>query len=130
MENQTYQMAMLFDFYSEVLTPRQREFFDLYHNEDLSLGEIAQNSGITRQGVRDVIVRAEHVLTNLEKKTGIIDRFHTLQKHISQLEQLSIQLESLANVREDEPLLAISQAIATAIAQLQEQEDVREKEAE
>ena len=59
MKNQTYRMTMLFDFYGELLTERQKEFFDLYYNEDLSLSEIAENSGISRQGVRDVIVRAE-----------------------------------------------------------------------
>ena len=62
MKNQTYRMTMLFDFYGEVLTDRQKEFFDLYYNEDLSLAEIAENSGISRQGVRDVIVRAEGVM--------------------------------------------------------------------
>ena len=59
MKNQTYRMTMLYDFYGELLTDRQREFFDLYYNEDLSLAEIAENAGISRQGVRDVIVRAE-----------------------------------------------------------------------
>ena len=59
MKNQTYRMTMLFDFYGELLTDRQKEFFDLYYNEDLSLAEIAENAGISRQGVRDVIVRAE-----------------------------------------------------------------------
>ena len=47
MKNQTYRMTMLFDFYGELLTERQREFFDLYYNEDLSLSEIAENSGIS-----------------------------------------------------------------------------------
>ena len=50
MKNQTYRMTMLFDFYGELLTPRQKEFFDLYYNEDLSLAEIAENAGISRQG--------------------------------------------------------------------------------
>lgn len=59
MKSQAYRMAMLYDFYGDVLTDRQKEFYDLYYNEDLSLGEIAENYGITRQGVRDVIVRAE-----------------------------------------------------------------------
>ncbi len=48
----------------------RREFFDLYYNEDLSLAEIAENYGISRQGVRDVIVRAEAAMTELEDKTA------------------------------------------------------------
>ena len=58
MKNQAYRMALLYDFYGDMLTDRQKEFYDLYYNEDLSLAEIAENYGITRQGVRDVIVRA------------------------------------------------------------------------
>ena len=72
MKNQTYRMTMLFDFYGDILTPRQRELFDLYYNEDLSLAEIAENCGISRQGVRDVIVRAENAMTELEDKTGLV----------------------------------------------------------
>ena len=75
MKSQAYRMALLYDFYGDVLTPRQKEFYDLYYNEDLSLAEIAENNGITRQGVRDVIVRAEAILTDLEDKTGLIKRF-------------------------------------------------------
>lgn len=80
-------MAMLYDFYGDVLTDRQKEFYDLYYNEDLSLGEIAENYGITRQGVRDVIVRAEAILTELEDKTGLIKRFHTMHSQLEQLRQ-------------------------------------------
>ena len=72
MKNQAYRMALLFDFYGDMLTDRQKEFFDLYYNEDLSLAEIAENYDITRQGVRDVIVRAEGIMQELEDKTGII----------------------------------------------------------
>ena len=53
---------MLYDFYGELLTDRQKEFFDYYYNDDLSLSEIAENAGISRQGVRDVIVRAEAIM--------------------------------------------------------------------
>ena len=77
MKNQAYRMAMLYDFYGDVLTDRQKEFYDLYYNEDLSLGEIAENYGITRQGVRDVIVRAEAALTEL----GGQDRTHQAIPH-------------------------------------------------
>ena len=79
MKNQTYRMTMLFDFYGDILTPRQRELFDLYYNEDLSLAEIAENCGISRQGVRDVIVRAENAMTELEDKTGLVRRFLQMQ---------------------------------------------------
>ena len=85
MKNQAYRMAMLFDFYGDVLTDRQKEFYDLYYNEDLSLGEIAENYGITRQGVRDVIVRAEAVLTEREDKTGLIKRVHATRRQLEQL---------------------------------------------
>ena len=85
MKNQAFRMTMLFDFYGEILTDRQKEFYDLYYNEDLSLAEIAENYGITRQGVRDVIVRAEAILTELEDKTGLIRRFHAMR---SQLEDI------------------------------------------
>ena len=86
MKNQAYRMAMLYDFYGDMLTDRQKEFYDLYYNEDLSLAEIAENYGITRQGVRDVIVRAEAILTELEDKTGIIRRFHKMQQQFSEIE--------------------------------------------
>ncbi|MGN8897058.1 YlxM family DNA-binding protein [Flavonifractor sp. HCP28S3_F3] len=87
MKNQAYRMALLYDFYGDMLTDRQKEFYDLYYNEDLSLAEIAENYGITRQGVRDVIVRAEAVLTELEDKTGIIKRFHKMQGQFAQIQE-------------------------------------------
>ncbi|WP_297233325.1 YlxM family DNA-binding protein [uncultured Flavonifractor sp.] len=87
MKNQAYRMALLYDFYGDMLTDRQKEFYDLYYNEDLSLAEIAENYGITRQGVRDVIVRAEAILTELEDKTGIIKRFHRMQQQFLEVEE-------------------------------------------
>ena len=87
MKNQAYRMALLYDFYGDMLTARQKEFYDLYYNEDLSLAEIAENYGITRQGVRDVIVRAEAILTELEDKTGIIKRFHKMQQQFLEVEE-------------------------------------------
>ena len=95
MKNQAYRMAMLFDFYGDVLTDRQKEFYDLYYNEDLSLSEIAENYGISRQGVRDVIVRAEATLTELEDKTGIIKRFHKMQEQLTGMETLVDDLGKL-----------------------------------
>ena len=86
MKNQAYRMTMLYDFYGDMLTDRQKEFYDLYYNEDLSLSEIAENYGISRQGVRDVIVRAEATLTELEDKTGIIKRFLRMQEQFAAMD--------------------------------------------
>lgn len=99
MKNQAYRMAMLFDFYGDLLTDRQKEFYDLYYNEDLSLAEIAENYGISRQGVRDVIVRAEAAMTEIEDKTHLIRRFHQMQKELTTIEEAAQSL--LTAARED-----------------------------
>ena len=79
--------SMLFDFYGELLTEKQREYYDLHYNEDLSLAEIAQVSGISRQGVWDIIRRAEAAMTEIEEKTGLIRRFTERNARIDELER-------------------------------------------
>lgn len=106
MKNQTYRMTMLFDFYGEVLTPRQKEFFDLYYNEDLSLAEIAENYGISRQGVRDVIVRAEAIMTDLEDKTGLMKRFMLMQQHVQAILDAAEKIQTVNYRQYDNPELA------------------------
>ena len=95
MKNQTYRMTMLFDFYGELLTERQKEFYDLYYNEDLSLSEIAENYGISRQGVRDVIVRAEAQMTEIEDKTGLVRRYQQMR---SLLESIRSSADSIHEI--------------------------------
>lgn len=75
MKNKPLEMCLLFDFYGEMLTDKQKEMFDLYYNEDLSLAEISEHAGITRQGVRDSIVRAEHTLRDMEQRLGLVARY-------------------------------------------------------
>ena len=106
MKNQTYRMTMLFDFYGEVLTPRQKEFFDLYYNEDLSLAEIAENYGISRQGVRDVIVRAEAIMTDLEDKTGLMKRFMLMQQLVQAILDAAEKIQTVNYRQYDNPELA------------------------
>lgn len=106
MKNQTYRMTMLFDFYGEVLTPRQKEFFDLYYNEDLSLAEIAENYGISRQGVRDVIVRAEAIMTDLEDKTGLMKRFMLMQQQVQAILDAAVKIQTVNYRQYDNPELA------------------------
>ena len=67
--------VMLFDFYGELLTAKQRSYFHLHYNEDLSLSEIAEQEGISRQGVWDIIRRAEEALRQKEAKIGLVGRY-------------------------------------------------------
>ena len=106
MKNQTYRMTMLFDFYGEVLTPRQKEFFDLYYNEDLSLAEIAENYGISRQGVRDVIVRAAAIMSDLEDKTGLMMRFMLMQQQVQAILDAAEKIQTVNFRQYDNPELA------------------------
>lgn len=106
MKNQTYRMTMLFDFYGELLTERQKEFFDLYYNEDLSLAEIAENAGISRQGVRDVIVRAEAIMTDLEDKTGLMKRFMLMQQQVQAILDAAEKIQTVNYRQYDNPELA------------------------
>lgn len=92
MDNSAVMRSMLFDFYGELLTDKQREYFDLRYNEDLSLGEIAEQSGISRQGVWDIIRRAETAMTEIEEKTGLIRRF--LERN-AQIDELAGQLKDI-----------------------------------
>ena len=121
MKNQTYRMTMLFDFYGELLTDRQKEFFDLYYNEDLSLSEIAENAGISRQGVRDVIVRAEAYMTEIEDKTGLIRRFMQMSEHLQVIESAAAEIKTINYRRYEDPRLQeLSEQISAAAAALKE----------
>ena len=73
--------AYLLDFYGDVLTERKKEVLDMYYNEDLSLAEIAEQIGISRQGVRDLIKKAEEEIFFLEKKLGLAQKMSALKIH-------------------------------------------------
>ena len=85
MKSDTFHMSMLFDFYGELLTDKQKELFDLYYNEDMSLTEISEIVGITRQGVRDAVMRAEMSLRDIEDKVGLVKRYSRLSDKIGQI---------------------------------------------
>ena len=84
MEDSRMMRSMLLDFYGQLLTEKQRECYDLHYNEDLSLSEIAEQSGISRQGVWDNIRRAEAALRELEEKTGLVGRVMELERELEE----------------------------------------------
>lgn len=114
-------MSMLYDFYGELLTDRQKEFFDLYYNDDLSLAEIAENYGISRQGVRDVIVRAEAYMNDIEDHTGLLKRFLEMRGHIETIAKAADEIRTI-NFRQydDNRLSNLSAEIIAAAAALKE----------
>lgn len=91
--------TMLFDFYGELLTEKQRQYFDLHYNNDLSLNEIAQSEGISRQGVWDIIRRAEESLRRFEEKTGLVARFAAQRELLSRADERISQLLPLTEGR-------------------------------
>ena len=86
------EIGFLLDFYGELLSDSRREAAELYYNEDLSLAEIAESAGITRQGVRDNIEKAKVQLTGFEEKLGLAAKFraieHTLGEILPELSRL------------------------------------------
>ncbi len=85
MKSDTFTMSMLFDFYGDLLTDKQKELFDLYYNEDLSLSEIAEQAEISRQGVRDAIVRAETILRETEDRLRLVRRYGGVESRVRRI---------------------------------------------
>ena len=80
-----FSIALLMDFYGDLLTEKQREFLEYYYNDDLSLAEIATNEGITRQGVRDAIKRAERQLFSMEERLNLAARFEEMKSGLEDI---------------------------------------------
>ena len=79
MKQEAFTMSLLFDTYGALLTEKQQTYFDLYYNQDLSLAEIAEQEGISRQGVHDAISRSEALLASFERVTGCVAREQKLR---------------------------------------------------
>lgn len=81
--------AILLDLYGGLLTEKQAEALDLYYNEDLSLSEIAENTSVTRQAVRDTIVKGEKILFETEEKTHLGERIRRLEERLEKINELA-----------------------------------------
>jgi predicted DNA-binding protein YlxM (UPF0122 family) len=105
-------IVLLLDIYGELLTPKQRGFLEGYYNEDLSLSELAENEGITRQGVRDAIKRAEHTLFELEDGLGLAQRNANLRSGLEEI------LRCAKTVHEQNLKTNLSREINETVAQI------------
>ncbi len=86
------EVSVLIDCYGELLTEKQRTLIQYYYNDDLSLSEIAENEGITRQGVRDAIKRAESQLYELESKLGFLEKQRRLTEAVNQIRDAALEI--------------------------------------
>lgn len=110
------EMSLLFDTYGELLTEKQKICFDLYYNQDLSLAEIAEEEGISRQGVHDSIARAEAILRSYEQTLGCVEKERAQKKALDAIEQSAKKLKTAKG----EEVAALAQAIEQAVNSLKE----------
>lgn len=109
-------MILLYDYYGNLLTDRQKECFEMRYNQDLSLGEIGQILGISRQGVHDTLSRTEALLCNMEEKTGCVSRDQACRKAAKTILKAANTL--LQNT--DETVSTLARQILTAAQGLEE----------
>lgn len=111
-----FEMTLLYDYYGDLLTERQKMCFDLRHNQDLSLAEIAEELNVSRQGVHDNLSRAEALLSNMEAKTGCVRRDLQCRKTLETVLKLAQQLMDYS----DDSVRVIASQILAAAKSLEE----------
>ena len=84
-----YEDALLFDFYGELLTEKQRQIFEEVVLCDCSLGEVASEHGVSRQGVHDMVRRCGRLLNSYEEKLGLVQKFLLIKKKAERIRELS-----------------------------------------
>ncbi len=109
--------SLLYDFYGALLTEKQRKVMGLYHEENLSLSEIAEEFGVSRQAVHDALKKAEQALEDYESKLKLIDK---LVKTEDALTKIETEIESLEAISSDKRAAAHLKKIRTVIKSLED----------
>jgi len=91
----TVEMALLYDRYGDLLTEKQRQFFELYFLDDLSLGEISDQYGVSRQAVYDILRRSQRTLERMERTLGLVAARRVRAARLAELVELAGRLEAL-----------------------------------
>jgi len=110
------EMALLFDYYGGMLTDKQRECFDMRYNQDLSLGEIGQMLGVSRQAVCDNLTRAEALLRRMEENVGCVSRAMRSRKALGTIAEAAERLCK----HPDSAVSMLAQQILSAAQKLEE----------
>lgn len=110
------EMTLLLDYYGDMLTERQRECFDMRFNQDMSLGEIGETLGVSRQAVCDNLTRSEAILRKMEENIGCVRRGEQARKHMKTIEAAAAMLQR----HEDKQVAALADEILNALSCLEE----------
>ena len=110
------EMALLYDYYGGMLTERQRICFDMRYNQDLSLGEIGEALGVSRQAVCDNLARTEEILRRMEENIGCVSRNQKSRKALQAIADAAVALENYT----DEQVRALANRISAAVKELEE----------
>lgn len=110
------ELILLYDYYGDLLTERQKECFELRYNQDLSLGEIGQELGISRQAAHDNLTRTEALLKNMETKTGCVRRDLQCRRAIREVSEAARLLVG----HEDQQVTELANHILNAVAGVEE----------
>ena len=111
-----FEVTLLFDTYGGMLTDKQREYLDMRYNQDMSLGEIAEMQGVSRQAVHDNLVRTENLLRRMEENIGCVKRDLLIRKAGQELVQIVTALDDSS----DSTVQAAKQQIAAVARMLEE----------
>ena len=111
-----YELALLFDTYGSMLTDKQRDCFDMRYNQDLSLGEIGQVLGVSRQAVCDNLTRTEALLRKIESNVGCVRRYLQYRKAAEEIQNAAGQLQGYP----DEQVSALARQICAAAQAFEE----------
>lgn len=86
--NEILEQSLLYDFYGELLNDHQKEVYEQFVLDDLSLSEIAEEAGISRQGVHDLVKRCQKTLEGYEEKLHLVEKFLSIQEKVRQIDEV------------------------------------------
>ena len=111
-----FEMVLLLDYYGAMLTDKQRECFDMRYNQDLSLGEIAETMGVSRQAVNDNLSRTEAALRRMEENIGCVKRYKLARMAVEEIRTAATVLDASS----DPAVRAAMQRILDAVQTIEE----------
>ena len=113
--NDILEQALLYDFYGELLTSHQKEIYEQFVLEDLSLSEIAGEAGISRQGVHDLIKRCQKALEGYEEKLHLVEKFLSIKEKVHEIDSVLDAYESGAGNQKPQEMIEKIRKISDTI---------------